>query len=69
MFTHICYPYTSEYLGGIADDSLHSSILECDTSPFCDNLVNAVILIVSIKFSSRSHPRISEDPCTDTLKN
>lgn len=52
MSTHGRYIYTSEYLDGIANYSLHSSIQEYDTGTFCDNLVNAMILIISMHFSS-----------------
>lgn len=63
----MCYLHTSESLGGIADYSLHSSILEYYTSPFCDNLITIVILILSITFC---YQRILGDPYTDiTLKN
>lgn len=51
MFTHMGYLQTSEYLAGIANYTLHSSILGYDT-PFCGNTVNAMILKVSMKLFS-----------------
>lgn len=65
MFTHMAYLQTAEYLAGIANYTLHSSIPGYDI-PFCGNIVNAVILKVSIKLFSESYLRNLRAPCTDT---